>query len=57
MNIITTQAKLIKLAEESEARAKRNIENLIDRLEFFADTNQKEKLNECIAEAELWLSN
>lgn len=57
MNIIKTQAELIKIAETAEARAKRNIENLIDRLEFFADTNQKEKLNECFAEAELWLTH
>ena len=44
--------KLEKIAETSNERAQRNIKNLIGRINYFE--GNEEKLNECLAEAELW---
>ena len=46
--------KLENIANQSNDRAKHNINNLIDRIKFFDSVGNQEKLNNCIAEAESW---
>jgi hypothetical protein len=47
--------KLERLSEKSEQRAQKNIANLIGRIKYF-ENDDKDKLNNCLAEAELWLN-
>lgn len=46
--------KLKEIAKTSNERASRNIKNLIVRIEYFTKVGDEQKLNECLAEAELW---
>jgi len=48
--------QLKKLLSTATPRAARNIENLINRIEYFESTGETEKLENCKAEAELWLN-
>ncbi len=50
-----TIKQLKTLAAKSEGRALKNINNLIGRLEYFESIGDDEKLECCIAEAQLWL--
>lgn len=50
-NLISQLNEIAKIANE---RAKRNIENLIGRIEWFEKHGDEEKLSECVAEANLW---
>lgn len=46
--------KLKDVAQRRDERAKKNIENLIGRIEHFTANYDEDKLNTCIAEANLW---
>ena len=46
--------QLEKIALSSSDRAQKNIKNLIGRINHFNETNDTEKLDNCIAEANLW---
>ena len=47
--------QLNKIAANSNDRAAKNIKNLIGRIEYFNNINDDAKLNECLAESELWI--
>lgn len=51
---MTTINKLNKISEKLSEREKRTIANLISRIEYFTEIEDKEKLENCMAEAELW---
>jgi hypothetical protein len=47
-------SQLNKIANSSNERARRNIKNLVGRIEWFEECGDEEKLSECVAEASLW---
>jgi hypothetical protein len=46
--------RLKSISDGSSERAQRSINNLIDRVEWFNESGDSEKLSECVAEASLW---
>lgn len=46
--------QLENISKCSDERAQRNIKNLIGRIEFFEQSGDESKLNECLGEAGLW---
>ena len=51
-----TIVKLEKIAATSNDRTQRNINNLIGRIKHFESIDDKNKLENCIAESELWIN-
>jgi len=46
--------QLVKIGSNQAKRQQKSISNLIDRIEWFSKCGDEEKLNECLAEANLW---
>ncbi len=46
--------QLVKIGSKQAKRQQKSISNLIDRIEWFLECGDEVKLNECLAEANLW---